>query len=382
VTLLATLTVIVLILVVVEHLRGGRQLASFAEVVPRPDAELPMLSVVIAARDERRHIEQALESVLAQRYPGLEVIAVDDRSTDGTAEILDRLAEGEGERRLRVMHITELPPGWLGKNHALFRGASMATGELLLFADADVVMEPTTLRRAASYMETRGLDHLTAVPRVLVPGALLTVLVVTFSMLYTIFVRPWRARDSRRGNSVGVGAFNLVRSHVYWAIGGHEAIRMRPDDDTKLGKLIKKRGFRQEMVIGVDFISVEWYASFRELTRGLMKNGYSQLDYRLSLALAGTAVQLVLFIWPFAALALTNGLARVLNVLSVVILLGIYVAHARLQRTPPWYAVGFPVAALLAMYLGWRSVVTTLRNRGIEWRGTHYSLDLLRANRV
>jgi cellulose synthase/poly-beta-1,6-N-acetylglucosamine synthase-like glycosyltransferase len=279
VTLLTILTVVVLALVAVELLRGSRQLASLAEVVPHADAELPTMSVVVAARDESRQIERALESLLRQRYPALEVIAVDDRSTDGTAEILDRLARGE--QRLRVLHVRELPPGWLGKNHALFRGAAMATGDLLLFADADVIMEPTTLRRAASYMSARGLDHLTAVPRVLMPGALLTLLVVTFSMLYAIFVRPWRARDPKRGTSVGVGAFNLVRSRVYRAIGGHETIRMRPDDDTKLGKLIKKSGFRQEMVIGVDFISVEWYASFRELTRGLMKNGYSQLDYRL-----------------------------------------------------------------------------------------------------
>jgi hypothetical protein len=231
-------------------------------------------------------------------------------------------------------------------------------------------------------MKMRRLDHLTAVPRVLMPGVLLTMLVVTFSMLYAIFVRPWRARDRTRGSSVGVGAFNLVRSHVYRYIGGHETIRMRPDDDTKLGKLIKKRGFRQEMVIAVDFISVQWYASFRELTRGLMKNGYSQLDYRLLPALVGTAVQLVLFIWPFVALLFTHGLAWALNALSVASLLGIYAAHARLQRAPRWYAIGFPIATLIAMYLGWRSVVTTLWNHGIEWRGTHYSLDLLRANRV
>src|SRR5215218_1760725 len=163
--------------------------------------DVPPLSIVVAARNEARGIEQAMRSLLSQDAPRLEVVAVDDRSDDATGAILDRFAEGEP--RLRVVHVADLPPGWLGKNHALWLGAERAGGELLLFTDADVVMAPDTLRRAAAMMAAGGIDHLPAGMHVDMPGWLLKTFGVFFGLMFTVFSRPWKARDPRSRSHVG-----------------------------------------------------------------------------------------------------------------------------------------------------------------------------------
>ncbi|HEX2187521.1 MAG TPA: glycosyltransferase family A protein, partial [Longimicrobiaceae bacterium] len=187
----------------VNGLRGARSLRRLHEVPPVPGAEAPPLSVVIAARDEARNIEPALASVLAQRYGPLEVVVVDDRSEDATGAILDRMAAADP--RLRVEHVSELPRGWLGKNHALHVGAAGARGEYLLFTDADVVMEPDALARAVGYVRAHGIDHLAAGPRVEMPSLALRVFVVLFTLFFSIAFRPWKVRDPRSPAHIGVG---------------------------------------------------------------------------------------------------------------------------------------------------------------------------------
>ena len=195
-------------------------------------------------------------------YPELEITLVNDRSTDRTGEILDRLA-GEFPQ-LNVVHLSELPGGWLGKNHALQLGASRSRGEWLLFTDADIVFDPSTLRRAITYVNAHQVDHLAATPDCHMPTWLLTCFAVTFAMYFSLFVRIWAVRNPRSTAHIGIGAFNLVRASVYQAVGGHETIRMRPDDDLKLGKIIKLAGYRQDVVNGTGLIGVEWYASVAE----------------------------------------------------------------------------------------------------------------------
>lgn len=377
---LALATVVVLLGMMAEAVYGTLRLRHLHRVDPVRDAEAPPLSVVIAARDEERGIEPALRSVLGQRYPRLEVIVVDDRSTDATGAILDRLALSEP--RLRVVHLTELPEGWLGKNHALHAGAAAATGEYLLFTDADVVLEPTTLARAVAYVRNEGIDHLAAGPRVELPSPLLRCFVVAFALFFSLAFRPWRARDPESAAHVGIGAFNLLRAAAYRAMGGHRLIAMRPDDDVKLGKLVKKHGFRQDFVVATELVSVEWYASFRELVRGLMKNGFSGVEYRVSLLLAATVAQLLLFVVPWVAVWATTGATRALFGVAVGLLFGMYAGAAREQRVSPLYGLAFPLASLLFLYVVWRAALVTLLRGGIDWRGTRYSLKELRENRL
>lgn len=377
---LSALTAAVLAGTFVELVLGTRRLRHLHDVPPAEGAEMPSVSIVIAARNEARGIEPALRSVLSQRGESIEVIVVDDRSDDATGAILDRIASENP--RLRVVHVAELPAGWLGKNHALWLGAQSARGALLLFTDADVVMTPDTAARAAGYLVREGMDHVTVAPRVIMPGRLLQAFGVVFGIFFSLFTRPWKVRDPRSRHHVGIGAFNLVRAEPYRRMGTHRAIAMRPDDDVKLGKLVKKSGFRSDFVIGAEHVSVEWYHSLREVVHGLRKNGFAGVDYRLSVVLFATASMLLVFIAPFVAVWVTEGWTRVLNGVAVGLMLLIYAGAARAQRTPVWYGVLFPVACLLILVVMWNATIYALWNRGIEWRGTHYPLEELRANKI
>ncbi len=377
---LAVLTLLLFFLVGLEVARGSRTIEFLRHIPPLPAERAVRVSVVIPARNEERNLEEALHSVLHQDYPDLEVIAVDDRSTDATGAILDRMAAQHP--RLRVLHVAELPTGWLGKNHALFRGAGAATGEILLFTDADVVMESSVVGRAVNYLLGRRVDHLTITPQFEMPGPLLNLFVGVFALYFAMYARPWKARDPRSARHVGIGAFNLLRAPVYRALGGHQVIAMRPDDDMKLGKLVKKHGFRQDALFGRGLLSVEWYVSLGEAVRGLSKNAFAGVDYSVATVVASSAALLLLNVWPFAALLLTGGTTWLLNAVVVLLILLLHADHARYSGARAELGIGFPLATLLFLYILWRSMLSTLARGGITWRGTHYPLEQLRANRI
>jgi glycosyltransferase involved in cell wall biosynthesis len=377
--LLALATLIAHVATAIQVYRGVRSIRALRDLPPLT-GPLPRVSIIIPARNEERNLEEALRSILALDYDNLEIDVVDDRSTDRTGEILDRMAAADP--RLRIVHVRELPPGWLGKNHALWLGAAKATGEFLLFTDADVVMDPSALRRAVGAMAADHLDHLTAAPEIERPSVLFEMFIGAFSLFFTLFTRPWKVKDPESPSHVGIGAFNLVRAAAYRAAGGHQAIAMRPDDDLKLGKLLKKHGFRQELVFGLGALRVEWYASVRELIQGLMKNAFSGVDYRVWVVVVSTVMQLITLVWPFLALVLTSGPTRWLNLASVLVLLALCWINAPLAGVRRWHGLGFPLATLLFLYILWRAMLLTLWRDGIDWRGTHYPLAELKANKV
>jgi len=334
----------------------------------------------VPARNEEKKIRVALQSLLRVEYANVEFIAVNDRSTDRTGPILEEMAGKDP--RLKILTITELPPGWLGKNYALYRGAEGSTGDLLLFTDADVVMEPSTISRAVNYLQNNNLHHLAVMPIVHMPSLALRVFCSTFGIFFSAFLRPWKAKDPKSDKFIGIGAFNLIRRDAYEAIGGHRAIAMRPDDDVKLGKLLKRAGYRQEMVAGIDLVAVEWYSSLRELIDGLMKNFFAGLDYDVFLSIASGLAVLFLNVWPFAAIFLVHGVAWRLYLLAAIILVAVIADANHLYGLPRWYALPHPLSALLFVYILWKSMILTLWAGGIRWRGTHYPLALLKANRV
>lgn len=355
---------------------GNRRIDFLAREPPLSEDELPSLTVVVPARNEARKIEPALRSVLGQEYPALDVLAVDDRSTDDTGAILDRMA-GRHER-LRVLHLDELPEGWLGKNHALARGAERARGELLLFTDADVVMRPDVLRRAVGYLTRRGLDHITVIPDLKMPGVALEAVTGTFKMLFGLWFRPWRAADPDSDRYVGTGAFNLVRSEAYREVGGHDPIALRPADDLKLGRLLKRAGFRQAAVFGTSMLSVEWYSRVVELVRGLDKNAFAVAGYSLARVALGSVGLLLFLTWPGVALFVTGGSVQLLNAGILLVLSLLYADTARFYGHSPWHGPALPLTAALMAFIGWRSALRALVTGRIVWRDTAYSLDALR----
>jgi glycosyltransferase involved in cell wall biosynthesis len=363
-----------------DVLLGFRRLEHLVNAPARPVDGAPLVSIVVAAKDEERGIEAAARSLLRQQYPAFEIIAVDDRSSDRTGAILDRLAESD--QRLRVVHLRELPPGWLGKNHALGAGAAAARGEWLLFTDADVVMEPETLARALGFAEARRLDHLAVLPDLRMPGLLLQAFGNAFVCWGMGVLRPWKARDAGSWRFAGIGAFNLVRTSVYLRAGGHAPIRLRPDDDLKLGKILKRSGARTDFLMGKGMISVEWYHSVGEAIDGLMKNSFSLVEYHPVLMLAGVPLYLFGGLGPLGALLLGHGWVSGLGAAVVAVQLGVLLRGSTETGTPRRAVLLYPVISVLFAWIILRALVLNLWQGGIVWRGTFYPLEELRKNRV
>ena len=339
---------------------------------------LPTLSVVIPALNEQNAIESSLESVLAQDYPGLEVIAVNDRSTDATGAILDRLQEKYPQ--LQVIHIETLPAGWLGKNHALYLGAQKARGEWLLFTDADVQFRPGTLSAAVNYTLKQNLDHLTAIPHMTAKGTLLKSFVAAFMLLFSYKVLRFSGRLT--DEHIGLGAFNLLRRATYEAVGGHTNIALRPDDDLMLGKLVKRAGFQQNVVFAADLMQVEWYRSVKEAVRGLNKNAFAGLNYSLPLVLLVAGTLVITHIFPFFTVFFTAGWTQVVYALVLLNIVFIYMVGHHFTKLSPVYVLLHPFGTAILVYATLESTFKALRQGGIRWRGTFYPLRELRKNKV
>ncbi|HEY6838601.1 MAG TPA: glycosyltransferase [Geobacteraceae bacterium] len=377
---LALSTFILYGLIALDVVIGNRTVRSLRDIPAAPPDTVPHVSIITAARNEERNIREALGSLLALDYPNLELIVVDDRSEDRTGTILEEMALEAPA--LQVVRVTELPAGWLGKNHALWQGAARARGDILLFTDADIVMEPTVLSRAVRFLTENRLDHLAATPRLTMPGTFLSMFGVSFILFFSVFARPWKARDPKSRCFIGIGAFNMVRTAAYREVGGHETIRLRPDDDIKLGKILKKGGFRSDVAYAPEFLSVEWYTSVRQAVRGLEKNAFAGCDYRLSLALFGVCFHLLGSVFPYVALFATTGATRMVYVALVALLTLLIADCARFHGARPWLAIGFAPSALLFSWIILRTTVLNLVQGGITWRGTFYPLAELKKNVV
>jgi hypothetical protein len=395
----------------------------------------PALSVVVTARDEARTIADTVRSFLAQRHPDLEVIAVDDRSTDGTGEILDSLAaagtphggvdsdEGGGAAggeatvrggRLHVEHVRRLPAGWLGKCHACHAGARRARGEWILFSDGDVrLAEPDLLARLLRFVERQGLDHVAVFPDTRPMSALQSGLMSVFGQLFLLAAGAHEMdRDQQRGGA-GVGAFNLMRRSAYERVGGHAPLRMDPADDVKLGRLLKESGARQRIYNGLNLVFCRWQEGTLNVIRGLEKNFFAGCGYSLLGLLALTLIALCANFGPAAlavaavasagpagttlagagpaaaggagaaAWAAVGWIAAFLPLALQIWLLAVgYLRDGRRAGMSPWIGLLHPLSILLLLGAAWNSAVVTLAQGGVRWRDTFYPLAELRRGLV
>jgi chlorobactene glucosyltransferase len=337
----------------------------------------PRVSVVIPARNEEAEIEHAVCSHLVQEYPNLQVVVVDDRSTDGTAAILDRLRREDA--RLVVVSTAEPPEGWLGKPHALWLGANAADGDLLLFADADVRYHPGTLSEAVTVLEHRGLDFAALFPRFETRGFWENVL-IPFLSVGVFLGLAFLARVRRlRSLALGAGTGNLVRRAAYDAIGGHASIRNSVVDDVTLAIAVKRGGFHVGAFRAEDRIRVRIYVGFRGVWAGFTKNaawvGSGVGGVFLSLAtLLALAVSIVPTATLFAAAAGAGvpqrdvALAGALFASTV----ALRMVLAAALRDPLWPALTHPIMAAVWAGLIGRSLYFKFIRRRLTWRGREY----------
>jgi cellulose synthase/poly-beta-1,6-N-acetylglucosamine synthase-like glycosyltransferase len=354
---------------------NSRRLAYLKNIPPLKGDNLPPVAVVIAVKDEEAEVEEALRSVCNLNYTAYRIVVINDRSTDSTPTILQKMAAGNS--RLTLLTVDSLPEGWLGKNHALYRGYLASSEEWILFTDADVRFERDTLRKAMQLAQQNSLDHLTVLPEVTSRSLLFKSVMYTFAVMLEMKLRPWDASKPSSKASMGIGAFNLLKRSAYELAGTHTVISLRPDDDLKLGERIKQAGLRQEVAYGMGEISLQWYTSLSQFVNGLMKNTFSVANYNLALAFAMALATLLILVLPLPLLLL-SGYPYNLAGLIILVAQVLAMVFKRGPRATWWQALLVPFAGLVMVYIIIRSALLTVKQGGIYWRDSFYSLAELK----
>lgn len=357
-------------------------LSSFAASEGPAERVLPRITIVVPACNEEASIEAALRSKLGSSYPDLEVVVVVDRSSDRTLALAERVAAEDA--RLKVVEVTTLPEGWLGKVHALDRGVREATGEFILFSDADVHFSVDLLERVALVMAKRGLDFVTLVPDMTPVSPPFDAVLTTFIRMLITGGRLWRVRDPESPVGVGAGLFNMARRSAFDRTPGFEWLKMEVADDVAFGQMMKQWGARCEVFRGRGDVMLPFYESLGHMIRGIEKNSYAALSrFRPGVAVTLLALLFALEIAPLALLFVPRSLGfdvvRSLSALTMVLLTGSQLIIARWAGRPLATA-GFPwFGAAVLLVATARSMVITHAQGGIIWRGTFYPLAALRA---
>ncbi len=378
---LSVLVTCILAFYLVANIRAGYTVLRLPKLenTPPKSPSWPRVTLVMTACNEEKTIESALKSLLRVDYPDLEIVAVDDRSEDGTGEIIDRLSRED--KRVRVLHVRELPEGWLGKLNALEQGTRLATGKYIIYTDADVHYSPTVIQRAVAFCEREKLGHLALLPRIYGRSA---GMMMALPLFFTGYLNMLNIHTLGRPGSKsfgGAGAFNMVLREALDRTEGFSWLRMEVADDVGLGMmLVQQAGARSLIATAVEELEVLWYPDLPGLIRGLEKNGYAAMagfrPGRAAVMILGLSAALLSlfssFFLPFPWVQIAGGTL----LLSLVLLA--WITSLRI-RHPVWATLLSPLTLPVFSWIILRSMWKTLRSGGITWRGTFYPLDLLKA---
>ncbi len=372
------------LLAAIDLARGARKMPALNETELRSAAsgngakpeDAPRVSILFSALDEAEKLPAALATFLAQDYPDYEVIAVDDRSEDSTGSILD--AAARANPRLKVVHVTSLPAGWLGKPHGLQTAFEHSTGDWLVLTDADVRFHRDVLRTTIVLAEQRHWDHLTLLCHAEMFTVGEKIAMTFFAMSFVLGLRPWRVSDPKSRSYVGVGAFQLLRRGAYEKMGTHRRLAMEVVDDVKVGKLVKEAGLRSGVATAGRAVTVHWHSGLRNIIRGTTKNFYATTGFRLWVAVGQVTGNLLMFVLPWVALPFVYGWARIFAAMAIMLPVMAQAGAAMEFGESPLYAVTQPLGALIVCWMLVRSTIVTLRQGGIRWRGTFYPIEELK----
>lgn len=358
-------------------LYASKNLPRFEQLTFPELTSWPRLSVLVPACNEAEHIEAAARSLMQQDYPDLEIILINDRSSDDTGAIIDTLAAED--KRIKAVHIQQLPDGWLGKVHALQQGKRQASGDWMLMTDADIYYSPGMLRKAVAYAIVQDIDHLTLLPNVTLDNFWLKVVVNTFGLLFLLSTRATEVNKKDSTAIIGLGAFNLVKSETFDKTPGFEWLRLEVVDDMGIGFMIHQVGGQTHFASASKDLSITWYDSLTAMFRGLEKNLFGAgAHYRGWVAAIQISLLWVLLTAPIVALASSSPYLFYSGVLLIVVQILFSIFAIRDKHEETWYLLFFPVGILILSLMMLWSAYWCLSSGGIHWRGTRYSLKELR----
>ncbi len=339
------------------------------------------VSVIIPARNEEANIRDCVQSVLAQEYRPLQIIVVNDNSSDATGPILAEMAAEHA--KLEVVSGEPLPPGWVGKNHAITQGMARAGGQWVVFLDADARMSPEAVGRAVAMVRQKDLAMVSFFPR----HSLCSFWekVVQPVVLGVVFAGapPSLTEDPKDPAAGAFGQFILFRRSAYESIGGHEAVKGEVLEDWPMAQKIKAMGLRVGLADGQDLVQVRMYTSLSGLWEGWSKNVFHGVGKKLYLLVAVLVFVFVMGIWPvllmvwalLVALLGLPGLAlpAVAGAFQLVVTLGYGAWVNRRMGLPAIYVLGFPLGAAVFMGILLNSAYRVLSGRGVTWKGRTYT---------
>jgi len=328
-------------------------------------AHLPAVSVLVPARDEAENLRRTLPLLLALDYPRLEVLVLDDRSVDGTAEVAEEIGRAAGAR-LRVLRGTDPPPGWVGKNWACHQLSEAATGGVLVFCDADVEAAPAAVRRTIALMQRHGAGAATAIPRQRLEGWMQAAVVPVIVQLPVAAMLPLRLVPLVRSPSLSManGQWLAFIRSAYDAVGGHQGVRGEVLEDVVLGRLAKACGERLVVSVAASLLAVRMYDGAAAMREGFRKNLYPLLGRRRLPFAAGMATLSLAWLYPFAG-ALRGTPA---GLVALGLLIALRIAGALLFRQGWRTVVLHPLGALLSAALAVESWIGHERGR-VRWKG-------------
>lgn len=348
---------------------------------PGPERSVwPCLTVIVPACNEAAEIEEAARTLVEQDYPALQLIFVDDRSTDATGQLLDGLARRD--KRVNVIHVSELPDQWLGKVHALHTGLQQAAGEIVLFTDADVHFADGTLKAVVEHFLANELDHLAGFPRLKPSGLFLGAMLAAFLRQFVAVMRPWKVSDPASRTFIGIGAFNMVNRDAFLAAGGFEWLRMEVADDVGVGLMMKRAGRRCGVVELSAWLSLYWHRSIASAVRGSEKGWSSVCRFSVAatifLGVLNTVMELaplgaLLLIWPSTRAAGWVGVLTAGVYLFASVTIGRWMHQGSLPHLLSIFTVPLGFAIMVRT-----AILGSLRG-GAMWRGTLYTTEMLRA---
>jgi chlorobactene glucosyltransferase len=343
-----------------------------------PPAAGPPVSVIVPARNESATIETVVRSVLASTYEALELLVLDDRSTDDTAAIVQRLAAEDA--RLRLVRGEPLPEGWYGKAWACLQGYRAARGDLLLFTDADTRHEPELLARAVGALRAERADLVTVAPRQRCDTLWERVVMPQIWLLLGVRYHPSRVNRARRERDViANGQFILVPRESYEAIGTHEVVRQEVAEDLALAQAFHRAGRKIHFAFAERLMETRMYRSLPHLVEGWTKNVYlggrrSFPEEPMLRALVPVMLLAAFLFWlvPPVVLAVTGATGSLgpaaVAATALSALFWMLISYG--MKLAPWYGLLYPIGAMMALYIGARS--TWRGARRVEWRGRVY----------
>ena len=271
--------------------------------------DVPLVSVLVPARnEEHRVLADCIHSILDQDYGRLEIIAVNDHSTDATGAILESLARADA--RLRVIEGEEPPAGWLGKAYAMHQAFNHARGEWILATDADMIFDKTALRTAVAKAIEQKADAMTLIPHFEASSFWECVMIPTWAWVLLMFTVSYRVNNPKSQGAVGIGGFFLMRRGTLARAGGYEALKDEVLEDVRLAEMIKRSGGSLLTEYAPSLLSTRMYRNFAEMWECCTKNWFSGMKFSLPLAMSGVfSIYLIAVVPPLIALASAIGIA-------------------------------------------------------------------------